>query len=332
MRTNTVLLTSALIIGTIFISGCGSNGSTTDVIDGTSVTTTTSDSTIDITNVVFDERSADCADYVNGYTASVLDIGRSLGFSADIVVTNDDDSCTLTSNNIPNHDFNDASASFATLVSEVSQAFAIPRNATLAATPTPLSQQTYNGIMLNGVPIDILSAGCYSPSSPGADADGNVAIGCTVNDGWLLDPLSTHNHFGADAHNAHTQPNGSYHYHGNPNAMFDEFAGPNGSPAIGFAADGFPIYGCYFYDQDTGTVRKALSGYTLKPGLRPAGASNPDGNYDGSYRDDWEFTDAGDLDECNGMETDGQYGYYVIDAYPWILSCFSGTPHESFNK
>ena len=70
--------------------------------------------------------------------------------------------------------------------------------------------------MLNGVVADVLSAGCYNPTDPRADEDGNAAIGCNIQDGWLLDPLGTESKFGADAHNAHTQPDGTYHYHGNP--------------------------------------------------------------------------------------------------------------------
>ena len=37
---------------------------------------------------------------------------------------------------------------------------------------------------------------------------------------------------------------------------------------VGFAADGFPIYGSYILDEQTGTYRKVLSGYTLKEGTR----------------------------------------------------------------
>lgn len=75
-----------------------------------------------------------------------------------------------------------------------------------------------------------------------------------------------------------------------------------------------------------------MSGYTLREGSRPEGDGNPGGLYDGRYVDDWEFTNAGDLDECNGMEVDGQYGYYVIDTFPWVLRCLSGTPDPSFAK
>ena len=150
--------------------------------------------------------------------------------------------------------------------------------------------------MLNGVALDLLSAGCYAPTDPMADADGNVQIGCTPADGWLLDPLGPGNGFGTDLHHAHTQPDGTYHYHGDPEALFDDSPGPNGSPVIGFAADGFPIYGSYFHDGTT--VRKAISGYTLKAGNRPGGADAPSGAYDGQYIDDYEFTGAGDLDAC----------------------------------
>jgi hypothetical protein len=41
---------------------------------------------------------------------------------------------------------------------------------------------------------------------------------------------------------------------------------------------------------------------------------------DGTYVADWEWTDADDLDECNGMTVNGQYGYYVTDAYPWVMA------------
>ena len=262
----------------------------------------------------------------------MLDIQRGLGFAGSVVITASTDSCTLASDNIPNHDFNDASAQFAHDVAEVDHEFVITRAPAFAATATALSQRTYNGVMLNGVPIDLLSAGCYDPTSPMADANGNTPIGCIATDPWLLDPLGPAGDFGVDLHHAHTQPDGSYHYHGNPNAMFDDLPGPDGSPVIGFAADGFPIYGSYFYDATTGSVRKALSGYTLKIGARPTSATDPGGVYDGSYVADWEFTGAGDLDACNGMTVNGQYGYYVTDSYPWIMACLTGTPDPSFDK
>jgi hypothetical protein len=108
---------------------------------------------------------------------------------------------------------------------------------------------------------------------------------------------------------------------------------------VGFAADGFPIYGPYINDH--GTIRKVRSGYTRRKGQPLAEeekrkgkeeAAFPGEDYDGRFRDDYEFTGEGDLDECNGMDRDGHYGYYVTDTYPWVLGCFRGTPDESFKK
>ncbi|MDO8272782.1 MAG: YHYH protein [Gammaproteobacteria bacterium] len=65
----------------------------------------------------------------------------------------------------------------------------------------------------------------------------------------------------------------------------------------------------------------------------PWGAGNPGGTYDGTYRDDYEYVAGlGDLDRCNGMTVNGQYGYYITDNFPYMMFCFSGTPHISFNK
>ena len=142
---------------------------------------------------------------------------------------------------------------------------------------------------------------------------------------------------------------GNYHHHQNPSAFkldleivsdicnlydadglyfIDETIH---SPLIGFAFDGFPIYGSWF--DDNGLNRKATSSYQLKAGARPSGAGEPGGNYDGTYRDDYEYVQgSGDLDECNGMTVDGVYGYYIIDAFPYVLGCFKGVPDLSFRK
>ena len=113
--------------------------------------------------------------------------------------------------------------------------------------------------------------------------------------------------------------------------MFDEDHDVE-SPVIGFAADGFPIFGSYF--NDNGIILKVTSSYQLKPGQRTAvNGINPGGSYDGTFVDDYEYVSGlGDLDECNGMSINGIYGYYVTEAYPWVLGCFKGTPDTSFNK
>lgn len=286
-----------------------------------------------ITREIFSKRTADCADYADYYSAQVKDIQRTLNFKGHVDLEVQDDYCRLISDNIPNHDFNDASAYFRTPVAKKTRTFQIKRAPQVAAQTTPIQAQVWDAVMLNGVVVDVQSGGCYKPSAANADNDGNTEAGCGPSDGWRLIPLNYSTKFGADSHNAHVQPDGTYHYHGSPNAMFDENPTGDGSPVIGFAADGFPIYGSYIMDSDTGNYRKVTSGYTLKSGSRGTQSStNPGGTYTGLYEADWEWTDAGDLDACNGMTYQGQYGYYVTDAYPFIINCFKGQPDASFNK
>ncbi len=342
-------LASSVVVVIACSSSDGFVNDTIDISDGTDTTSepetdeesdttneVTTDTVIDIYDAVFTERSVDCADYANVYDATVTDIKNSITFNADITIEATDTECIFTSNSVPNHDFNDESAAFAggaegATISEIDSVSIVTRTPSFAAEPTPISQEVKNAIFLNGVRLDIIAAGCYDPTNPDALEDGNFGRGCASFDPWVLDPLGFEGNFGVDIHNGHTQPGGGYHYHGEPNAMYDDNPGSEGSPVIGFAADGFPVYGGYFYDSDTGQVRQALSGYTLKQGSRGERSdTNPGGVYDGTYNDDWEFTDAGDLDACNGMFVDDQYGYYVTKSYPWVIKCLQGTPHESF--
>ena len=137
--------------------------------------------------------------------------------------------------------------------------------------------------------------------------------------------MSPLNDFGTDRNNALTQPDDTYHYHGNPMAMFQTNCESTGtvSPVIGFAADGFPIYGSCFDDE--GTVRKARSIYVLKHG------GGPRQNIDG-YSTPKARQGSVASSNYNGAVVDGQYGYYITDEFPWVLACFSCTPDGSFYR
>lgn len=279
-------------------------------------------SPIDITDAIFSNLSANCADYAESYTSSATDVGRSLTFNGDLVIEVSGDSCGFSTNAIPNHDFNDG-LGFPNDVAAQNDYYEITSTPTIAAMPTQLALNYDDALMLNGVKVDLLAAACFGV--------GDERTGCNnINQPWRFDPMFSANGFRVDSHNAHTQPNGAYHYHGTPNALF--FSTTNiESPVVGFAADGFPIFGSYF---DDGTaVRKAASSYQLRPGLRPSAAGEPGGTYDGTFRDDYIYVpNSGDLDECNGMTVDGVYGYYITDEFPYIVACFSGTPDPSFQK
>jgi hypothetical protein len=274
----------------------------------------------DITNIILTKRGANCAAFAQENQASVTDVQRGKAFLASVQLAAGGANCTLVSNAIPNHDFN-ATGRFATNVKTQTQQFTISAQPRAAARPTALSLAYDNGVFLNGVKLDQMAAGCYGV--------GDGRIGCNdMSAPYRYDPLGGTDMFGADEHNAHTQPSGAYHYHGNPVALFDQTGAAGPSPVIGFAADGFPIFGSYI--ADGGGVRKARSSYQLKAGMRAGG---PGGAYDGTFVDDWEYVaGSGDLDQCNGMVQDGVYGYVVTDTYPHVMGCFTGTPDPSFRK
>ena len=301
---------------------------------------------VDITDVEFVERAGNCDHYHGSYVASASDLQRNITFSAHLDIADSEDKCVFSSNEIPNHSFNDGSAHFATPVSEQDGNYAVAKMPKLANTITALSLQTTNVVFLNGVTLDLLAAACYDV---GNEPLGQEKIGCGENEidnPWRYDPMSPLNNFGTDAHNAHSQPDGTYHYHGNPVAMFDQQCDVNAtsSPVIGFAADGFPVYG-HCYQDDGGVIRKARSSYQLRDNGGPRQTLNgrtpplagqgvvASNYYDGQFRGDYVYVEgSGDLDECNGMTIDGQYGYYITDSYPWVLACFKGEVDSSFIK
>ena len=297
----------------------------------------------DITDVLFTNRDGTCSAYADSYVSEVMDVQRGTSFAGALSITVSSGKCVFVTNAIPNHDFNDG-GNFAHAVSAQDVRYEVTAAPAFAADLSPLVLGD-DAIFLNGVKLDLLAAACYDI---GSEPEGREKIGCgpdQTDNPWRYDPMSPLNDFGTDANNAHTQPDGSYHYHGDPMAMFsgDCAAGATASPVIGFAADGFPIHGSCI--DDDGTIRNASSSYLLKQdgGVRrdvDAYSTPVDGrgtisspNYDGQFRGDYEYVPgAGDLDECNGMEVDGRYGYYVTDAYPWVVGCFKGTPDATFYR
>ena len=145
---------------------------------------------------------------------------------------------------------------------------------------------------------------------------------------------------GSDCNNAHVQPTGAYHYHGLPESLINRLGETSPQTTMilgGYAADGFPIYLRYGFNQvnDSSSGVKVIAGsWQVKSGTRP---SSPGGRYDGTFREDWEYVaGSGDLDQCNGLEgvtpeyPEGTYHYYITDDYPYIPRCVMGTPDASF--
>ena len=158
---------------------------------------------------------------------------------------------------------------------------------------------------------------------------------------WLIEATT----LGIDDNGSHVAGD-RYHYHKPAHRYYLDSLGIDGSfhsPILGYAADGFPMYYRYVYADpmdSTSAIVDLQSCYQLKPGNRPGdGFMAPDGPYDGTYFQDWEYAPGPgcELDECNGrfgVTPDfpgGTYYYVMTDGFPDLPRCFYGAhPDVSF--
>ncbi|MDG1539385.1 MAG: YHYH protein [Candidatus Poseidonia sp.] len=293
----------------------------------------------------------------NSYTANTRGDGQEGGgggsgpwFQCEVSVSFTSTSMQINSNAIPNHNWLSA---YAANADEQSESFTIalePVNDTNgghSSTNCPAANGAYEcapdrgpvGVAVNGVPI-------FGPEEgPGGDA---VALEFL--------------YFNEDRQpidlgycGAHNGPSGvHYHY----DAMCQFWDDPNGetivnydytdldptqhSPIIGWAFDGYPIYGMYTWD-DNGQVTAKKSSYEVE-----RTSEGGDQGYNGI--DDWNYVSGlGDLDQCNGRfgstpeYPEGTYYYVstpisastktVVDTdsqtvpmigFPYFLLCYHG--------
>lgn len=174
----------------------------------------------------------------------------------------------------------------------------IARNPAVAASPTSIGGATPTmgtlGFTTTGLAIYGATEGPYPASAPYGDPNYN----------GLLDTCG-----------GHAGPGNAYHNH----VLYQVAAcNLNNLAVLGYAIDGFPIYGptaCLNVAcTSTGTVR---SGYTK--------IGDPAKNVWSAY----SYTASSDalvLDACNGRtQPDGSYGYHAVMSFPYILGCLKGT-------
>ena len=134
------------------------------------------------------------------------------------------------------------------------------------------------------------------------------------------------------------QEDGTYYYNSDPKSMYDKDSS-NHSPLLGYALDGFPIYGPYGWDTPTGRTNPRImkSSYRIRNSARTDG-SDPDGR----YIEDFEYVAGlGDLDQHNGRTCNtpeypnGTYAYFVtvdssdtdVAVYPYVVGpTYYGAP------
>lgn len=206
-------------------------------------------------------------------------------------------------------------------VSEQSYRYRMTAQPKVSIEPTPLPHQPF-GIAINGVVFDPATAEYWNGDRR-----------------WNYEALSGRINLGIDSHLAHVQPTGAYHYHGVPTGLMNKLDGTKKMALLGYAADGFPIYGPYCYSDPNdpqSPIKEMKPSYRVQKGQRLGG---PPGSYDGTFTADYEYAKgSGDLDECNGRTgvtseyPKGTYYYVLTYAFPNIPRYFKGTPDLSFER
>ena len=281
-----------------------------------------------------------------------LDTSATDNHQCEVMITVTDTHVVITSNGLPNHDFEStlACTQGGNCGSAQNYTWNIPRspvNDTIGghdSTDCPEAGGAYEcapergaiAVALNGVPF-------YGPEDgPGGDA---VAAehGAYNEDRQQIKLGVCH---------GHAAQGGTYHYHADANCMhwhpgegeditdYDkstpQVVAPNTydgnhSKVIGVAFDGYPIYGFWGYDENM-TVTEMFSSYELKDG---------ETGYNGI--DDYKYTPGlGHLDECNGHYgptpdfPDGIYHYHSTMqngagnmGFPYFLICYHGEADRS---
>ena len=212
-----------------------------------------------------------------------------------------------------------------------------PQQQTATKTAVPLVGGV--GLSVNGIKF----YGTGDSRSYSSASNSNVANGDGL---WHGDAWTSEGTTMDATGKGHADQGGNYHYHATPIALYSDPSTTH-SPIIGFAFDGFPIYGSFGYSNpmsSSSAIARIESSYQLRNittrTILPDGStSSPPGpNVSssfplGTYMEDYEYISGlGDLDEYNGRYCvtpeypSGTYAYFVTTksngdpAFPYLLA------------
>ncbi len=194
------------------------------------------------------------------------------------------------------------------------------------------------GLWKNGVAVFNAKDGMYWNPMTSAIANG-PGVGYWNRNAYYWEGISFDNCVG------HAAQSGVYHLHASAKCLYDQNATTVHSPIIGWAWDGYPIYGAYAYTNTdgTGAIKRMVSSYILPTTLTRTANANGNGTTQtgptnfttypiGSMAEDYYYSaGAGDLDQYNGRTCvtpefpSGTYAYFVtinassVPAYPFVL-------------
>ena len=199
-------------------------------------------------------------------------------------------------------------------ISEQSFTYEIPLNPTFTGKAKWVREP---GVALNGIKFEPQTA---------------EVVRCESGEHYRVEGIQNLINLGLDDNLAHVQPNGAYHYHGVAPDLIKAFDTGQDLVHIGFAHDGFPIY-----HSKNGVFS---SSFRLIDADREGTACSYENPFSerkidltqvdrGTFDTDWEYiAGLGDLDECNGLELNGEYTYIVTNEFPYVGRCLKGAFKE----
>jgi hypothetical protein len=206
--------------------------------------------------------------------------------------------------------------------------YIIPRNPTYPVTTHQNKPSGAMALLINGVTLYDDGDGKSYNSSTNTNSNSGAGVWNTI--AWVA-------HLGEmDAGNGHPDPNNIYHNHHNPVELCSVTSSTSHSPLIGWAFDGWPIYGPFGYSTATNSssaiarmtpswqLRNITTRTTLYTGAT-ASQTGPAVSSSfplGTYIEDYEYVSGlGDLDYYNGRYCvtpeypSGTYAYFLnVDA------------------
>jgi len=250
--------------------------------------------------------------------------------------------------------FLDGNPSLATAQNKI---FKVPLSPT-QNTGTPTATTGGNiGVFINGVALfDYRDGVAWNNSTSalcGGPGDPTCPGGMGASQAWNRDAIPAEMG-GFDCNKAHPA-GGNYHHHQNPSAFNLDLViksticsiypadglyvinSSQHSPLIGFAYDGFPIYGAYGYANTNGTggIVRIKSSYQLRTNTtRTNGPTvgqvlGTQTFFNGYFREDYEYiahpSDQSYLDEHNGR-------FCITPEYPAGIYCYFATVDANHNS